>query len=110
MTFVRLYIALLIYCLACTVFAIWCMFTNPAHAGDNAPGAHLWPPAQTYAVSIPMGELPSCTVLRDCCGVHRECGDYYERAPDPAPVPLPPTLLLLTAAIAALIWKGSYRV
>jgi hypothetical protein len=82
----------------------------PAEAGDNAPGAHMWPPARTYAVSIPMGELPSCTVLRDCCGVHRQCGDYYDRIPNPAPVPLPPTLLLLTAAIAALIWKGSNRV
>jgi hypothetical protein len=77
----------------------------PAEAGDNAPLSALVP--EEWRVSV--FEV-TCRDMGDCCGVHRECGDYYERIPDPAPVPLSPTLLLLTAAIAALILKGSNRV
>lgn len=51
----------------------------------------------------------TCTQLGDCCGVHRECGDWYTR-PDytqPAPVPLPGTFSLLMFAICfAASWWG----
>jgi len=82
----------------------------PAHAAGNAPGAHLWPPVQEYAVSVPMGELPSCTDLGDCCGIDRACCPGCDTSPlEPAPVPLPWPGLMLTAAIAAIIWKGMRR-
>ena len=43
------------------------------------------------------------------CSTYNPCSVAYDRAPDPAPVPLPWPGLLLTAALAALIWKGMRR-
>lgn len=85
------------------------LFSGVARAGDDAPGAALWPPEPRYAVTVielatvgpAMFPTPRCDL--------RPCGDWYQRPgypTQPAPVPLPETLLLLTAAIAALIWKG----
>lgn len=77
----------------------------PAHAGDTAPGP--------MAALVP-GEWQrvvfetTCTALGDCCGIHRPCGDYYQRAPDPAPVPLPASLYILASAMVLVrIVKGN---
>lgn len=75
-----------------------------AHAGDSVPGSLLWPPEREYAVSIPMGEMPTCQQLRDCCGIHRNCGGYATGPLRPAPVPLPATGLLLLLGMAGL-WR-----
>jgi hypothetical protein len=81
----------------------------PAEAGDNAPGAHMWPQEPAYqSTVIELATLGPAMFPPPRCNL-RPCGDWYQR-PDPAPVPLPPSLLLLTAAIAALIWKGSKHV
>jgi hypothetical protein len=83
----------------------------PAEAGDNAPGAALWPPEPAYeATVIELATLGPAMFPTPRCDL-RPCGDWYQRPADPAPVPVPASLLLLTAAIAALlIWKGSNRV
>lgn len=80
------------------------LLAAPAWAGDTAPGAHLWPEEPDYAVSIPMGELPPCTALGDCCGVHRDCGDWHvQRHNVPvAQVPLPTTATALLLGLAGL--------
>lgn len=83
------------------------LLTLPAHAGDTAPGAPLWPEEPRYEATVievaTIGPLWGCMDAGACCGVHVDCGGWMD---DPAPVPLPPTLLLLTAAIAALALKG----
>ncbi len=87
--------------------ALALILAAPAHAGDTAPGAHLWPPEPAYIVWIDAAPL---FPLWRRCAPDTPCSVPYQREPDPAPVPLPPTLPLVTAAIAALIWKGSRRV
>lgn len=42
------------------------------------------------------------------CGVDVNCGDWYQRQPDPAPVPLPPAGLLMLGSLwllRRLRWK-----
>ncbi len=79
--------------------ALW----PPAHAAGNAPGPAwiIWPEREVRAAIIEL----DCRALRDCCGIHRACGDGYQRHPDPqpAPVPLPPTGPLLLAPLAAIV-------
>lgn len=77
----------------------------PAHAAGNAPGpmTDLLPPEWRVSVFE-----TTCTALRDCCGVHRNCGGYATGPlpVEPAHVPLPWAGLMLTSAIAALTLKG----
>lgn len=76
---------------------------TPAHAAGNAPGAHLWPDRNWTASVIEV----TCQALRDCCGIHRACGGYATGplSNTTTPVPLPPAGLLLTALVAAMIWR-----
>lgn len=78
---------------------------DPAHAdGPTLPGAHLWPPEPEYRVTV---LETTCTALRDCCGVHRDCGGgpyHPSLGRDPAPVPLPSSGLLMLAA-CGLLWR-----
>jgi hypothetical protein len=100
----------------------------PAHAAGNAPGPSDPPGAPVVAVAEvlatirPGDDMGAILALFEITGVdlisphypslaNRRCdvspccvGCTTDPIP-PAPVPLPGTLLLLTAAIAALIWK-----
>jgi hypothetical protein len=72
-----------------------------AHAAGNAPLEWAIAPEPEWAVTV---HEVTCMDLRDCCGVHRECGPG---AQPPAPVPLPwsGTFLLGTlGALALLRW------
>jgi hypothetical protein len=76
----------------------------PAEAGDSAPGAALWPEEPAYeATVIELATLGPAMMPTPRCDL-RPCGDYYQRAPDPAPVPLPFSGLLLAAA-CGLLWR-----
>jgi hypothetical protein len=83
------------------VFVITMLVTAPAYPGDNAM-TKLVPEKWKQSVF----EV-TCQELHDCCGIYRACGGYATGPLQPAPVPLPAPIYLLTAAIAALIWKGS---
>ena len=99
------------------------LLRGTAWAGDTA-GAALWEPQGRPVVVIqdvlrtvrPGDDMAAvlavyaepeggwCTPWNPCCP---GCGlDGETTPPQPAQVPLPPTLLLLTAAIAALALKG----
>ncbi len=75
----------------------------PAHAGDNAPGAHLWPEEPAYIVWIDAAPL---FPLWRRCSLDTPCSVPYDREPDPAPVPLPWSGALLLGAFGALALLG----
>jgi hypothetical protein len=98
-----------------TLAAALILLPLASFAAGNAPGAHLWPEEPRYEATVielavigPVDLMGTRTLPPgEYCGLTRECGDWYQR--QPAPVPLPWPGLLLTAAIAAIIWKGMRR-
>ncbi len=88
-----------------TPFLIFYLFSfpviGPATAGDNADMAQLVPEVWKHTIVE-----TTCQELQDCCGVYRSCGDWYQRKPDPAPVPLPSSGLMLALGLAGLMtWR-----
>ena len=81
--------------------ALALILAAPAHAGDTAPGAHLWPEEPAYVVWIDAQPL---FPLWRRCGPDTPCSVPYDREPDPAPVPLPSSGLMLAAA-CGLLWR-----
>lgn len=78
----------------CAVFS-----PSPVIAGDNANMAQLVPEVWKHTIVE-----ATCQELQDCCGIHLNCGDWYQRKPDAAPVPLPGAGLMLAAA-CGLLWR-----
>jgi len=96
--------------------AVLILLPIASFAGDNAPGAHLWPeePAYTATVHVVevLGPVDLFALRRPLCSLDTPCIGPSQ-GPVPAPVPVPAPIYLLASAMVlmcCLIWKGSRNV